>query len=73
MGKRKRTAWLGVNQNQGRGSSTKPMSPEKLAVRWRQFIARSSKAEPGTDENGTRQYAAPKDPPDLERMRGQGK
>jgi len=68
MGKRKHTGWLGVAKERGR--STKPMSPEKIAKRWRKLVAISSGkgTMPGRDSSGTMRYPTPKDAPNMARV-----
>lgn len=68
MGKRKKAGWLGVNKERGR--STKPMTANKLAIRWRQYVAKNAPKglDPITDSFGTRLYPTPKDAPDIARM-----
>jgi hypothetical protein len=70
MAKRKKAGWLGVNKT--RTSSTKAMREEKLAIRWRQFMAKSAtkKLEPISDSFGTRMYPTPKDPPNAAKIYG---
>lgn len=70
MSKRKKSAWLQIEGYEHRGRATKPMSPEKVAVRWRQIVAKNANkgVAPIRDSMGTLSYPTPKDPPDLNRV-----
>lgn len=70
MAKKKKTAWLQCEGYDHRGRSTKPMSEEKIAKRWRKLAAISSGkgTMPVRDAMGTMLYPTPKDPPNMGRV-----